>query len=246
MLIGNGFELLQNAKVAVFGAGGVGGFVIESLARSGVGALDIIDGDTVASSNLNRQIIADTDSIGKNKAEVFAGRIEKIAPDCKVRAFVMFYSEQNAGSIDFSEYDYIVDAIDSVCSKVLIIKCAKDADVPVISSMGTGGKLSPEFLRIADISKTKYCPLARVMRRELKKVGIEKVKVVYSEEPPLDNAETASTQLKADRKPETASTQLKADRKPAPPSMIFVPAAAGVMIASVVVRDIIAKEGELF
>ncbi|MDY6367309.1 MAG: tRNA threonylcarbamoyladenosine dehydratase [Clostridia bacterium] len=227
MLIGDaGIEKLKNSSVIVFGAGGVGGFTVEALCRSGVGKITVVDGDTVAESNLNRQIIADVNSVGQIKTEVLKRRAESINPDVKFTALNIFYSADNADAIDFSNYDYVIDAVDTVSAKLLIIEKSRAANVKVISSMGTGGKLNPERLKVAYIEDTNYCPLAKVMRRELKKRGIEKVKVVYSDEQPVKTSPNDTDQSKA-------------DGKAAPPSMIFVPASAGLLIAAEVVKDLI-------
>ncbi len=178
-----GVEKLKAARVAVFGAGGVGGYAVEGLARAGVGALDIIDGDKIAPSNLNRQIIATLPDIGKAKADVAAERVKSINADCKVNAHSIFFLPGDE-SLDFSAFDYVVDAVDTVAAKVEIISRAKAAGTPVISCMGAGNKLDPTAFKVVDISKTSVCPLARAVRRELKKRQIEGVKVVYSEEEP--------------------------------------------------------------
>lgn len=208
-------EKLKNSRVAVFGVGGVGGYVVEALARSGVGALDLIDNDRVSESNINRQIIALRSTIGKQKTEVAAARVKDINPEIKVRTHNVFFLPETADSFDFSLFDYVVDAIDTVSGKIALIESAKRANVPVISSMGTGNKLDPTVFEVADISKTSVCPLARVMRRELKKRGIEKVKVVYSKEEP------------------------KETEGGVPSSIAFVPPVAGLIIAGEVVKDLI-------
>lgn len=221
MMIGEeGIDKLKAARVAVFGVGGVGGFAVEALARSGVGTLDIIDSDTVAESNLNRQIIALHSTLGRPKVEVMAERIRDISPDITVNAHRCFFLPETADGFDFSQYDYVIDAIDTVTGKIAIIEKAKAAGVPVISAMGAGNKLDPTALRVADISKTSVCPLARVMRYELKKRGIKGVKVVYSEEQPF-----------------TASEQTP-HGKPAPASNAFVPSVMGLIIAGEVIKDI--------
>lgn len=232
MLIGEeGQRALMNASVAVFGAGGVGGAVIEALARSGIGRLDIVDGDTFSLSNLNRQILAVEAVVGKSKAEVAKERILSIHSKAQVTAQKLFYLPENAGAIDFTQYDYVVDAIDTVSGKLAIIKGAKRAGVPVISSMGTGNKLDPSAFEITDIKKTSVCPLARVMRQELKKHGISGVKVLYSKEEPRRPLQLSSTETKW-----TAG-------RPVPGSMPFVPPVAGYLIAAEVVRDLL-KEGQ--
>lgn len=226
MLFGaDAMKRLHNARVAVFGVGGVGGYAVEGLVRSGVGELDIIDNDTVALSNLNRQIIATEDTVGRPKVEVLRERIRSINPSCRVTAHEMFFCPETADSIDFSRYDYVVDAIDTVTGKIEIILRAQRAGVPVISSMGTGNKTDPSRLALADIYETTACPLARVMRRELRRRGVESLRVVYSTEPartplPLEQNDT---------------------RRATPGSTAFVPPAAGLLIASAVVRDLIAQ-----
>ena len=176
----------EASRVAVFGIGGVGGYVVEALARTGIGALDLIDDDKVCLTNLNRQIIATRKTIGKYKVEVARERISEIAPDCQVRTYQTFYLPETADQFDFTEYDYIVDAIDTVTGKLTIIENAKKAGVPVISSMGAGNKVNPAAFEVADIYETSICPLAKVMRRECRKRGIESLKVVYSKEPPRE------------------------------------------------------------
>ena len=220
MLIGSeGLEKLKNARVAVFGVGGVGGYVIEALARSGVGAFDLIDSDTVALSNLNRQIIATRDTIGKYKTEVMRDRIHSICPDTRVEVHNCFYLPETRSEFDFTQYDYVVDAVDTVTAKIDLIMSAKEADVPVISSMGAGNKMNPAMFEVADIYKTSVCPLAKVMRKELKKRGVDHLKVVYSKEEAI--------------KRETD------ERKPVPGSIAFVPSVVGLIIASEVVKDLI-------
>lgn len=220
-------DRLSSARVAVFGAGGVGGYVIEALARSGVGALDIFDGDDVSLTNCNRQIIALEDTIGKPKAEVELQRVLQINPDCRVAAFPMFFTSENSREIDFSRYDYIADAIDTVASKLELILRAKEAEVPVISCMGAGNKLDPMAFRVTDIADTSVCPLARVMRRELKKLGISNVKAVWS-------PEEARTPYKAEEGDEKGTAG-----RPTPGSMAFVPSAAGLCMAAEIVKDLV-------
>ncbi len=219
---------LYNARIAVFGVGGVGGYTIEALVRSGVGEIDIIDSDQVAFSNLNRQIIATHDTIGRDKVDVMEERIYQINPDCIVHKHKMFYLPETKDHFDFTQYDYVVDAIDTVAGKIGIIVQAKEADVPVISSMGAGNKLHPELFEIADIHKTSVCPLAKVMRRELKKRGIKKCKVVYSKELPLKPIPPEG---------ETAESKGTAGRM-APGSSAFVPSTVGLIIASAVINDL--------
>ena len=225
MLIGkNALATLKKSRVAVFGAGGVGGYVIEALARSGVGAIDIIDNDTVSESNINRQIIALRSTIGLLKTEVVKKRVEDINPECKVTVYETFVLPENIDTFDFSKYDYVVDAIDTVSGKLAIIEKAYNEGVPVISSMGTGNKLDPTKFSVTDISKTSVCPLARVMRYELKKRGIKKLKVLFSTEEPI--------------KPNTE----KDERGKVPPGSIsFVPSVAGLIIGGGVIKDLIKK-----
>jgi len=224
LLSSDGMKKLTAARVAVFGVGGVGGYVAEGLARSGVGSLTLVDNDVVSETNLNRQIIALRSTIGKYKTEVMKARILDINPDCQVEARNLFYTIENAEEIDFSAFDYIVDAIDTLSGKLTIIEKAKKANVPVISSMGAGNKLDPTAFEVADISKTSVCPLARAMRRELKKRGIEKLKVVYSKEEPL---------------PVRPSEPLPDGKKTIPGSVSFVPSVVGLIIAGEVVKDLI-------
>ena len=225
MLIGkDALATLKKSRVAVFGAGGVGGYVIEALARSGVGAIDIIDNDTVSVSNINRQIIALRSTIGLLKTEVVKKRVEDINPECKVTVYETFVLPENIDTFDFGKYDYVVDAIDTVSGKLAIIEKAYNEGVPVISSMGTGNKLDPTKFSVTDISKTSVCPLARVMRYELKKRGIKKLKVLFSTEEPI--------------KPNTE----KDERGKVPPGSIsFVPSVAGLIIGGEVIKDLIKK-----
>lgn len=233
MLGDDAVERLANARVAVFGVGGVGGYAVEVLARSGIGAIDLFDDDRVALSNLNRQIIATRDTVGKPKVEVAAARIGAINPSAVVTTHRMFFLPENADTIDFTVYDYILDAIDTVAGKLALAEKAMAADVPIISCMGTGNKLNPAALQVADIADTTVCPLARVMRKELKRRGIHHLMVVYSTEPPF-----ASTII--DDEPQTASDTRPDQKrpKPTPGSNAFVPAAAGILMASHVVRQI--------
>lgn len=213
---------LYGATVAIFGLGGVGGYTVEALARAGVGTLILIDGDTVAESNVNRQIIALSSTVGLDKTAAFAARIKDINPDARVIAHKLFYTAENAETVDISGCDYVVDAIDTVSSKLVIIKKAKDLEIPVISAMGAGNKLNANF-KIADIEKTTVCPLARVMRRELRKLGITDVKVCYSDE--------AANSARAEVNEESG--------KQIPASISFVPSVMGLLIAGEVIKDII-------
>ncbi|MEA4971727.1 MAG: tRNA threonylcarbamoyladenosine dehydratase [Candidatus Metalachnospira sp.] len=226
LLIGEeALEKLHNAKVAVFGVGGVGGFAVEALARSGIGHFVLIDNDTVSLTNLNRQIIALHSTIGKYKTEVMKQRIADINPNADVEIHDCFYLPENKDEFDFSKYSYVIDAVDTVAAKLSIIEEAKKYNIPVISSMGAGNKLNPTMFEIADISKTSVCPLAKVMRYELKKRGINKVKVVYSKEEPLkplfDIAKEEPTSKRA-----------------APGSISFIPSVVGLILAGEVIKDI--------
>ena len=219
-------ERLRNSRVVIFGVGGVGGYVTEALARSGVGAFELVDRDVVSVTNLNRQIIATWKTIGRDKTEVMAERIADINPQAQVTLHKCFFLPETADQFDFSTYDYVVDAVDTVTAKIEIILRAQQAGVPVISSMGAGNKLDPSKFEVADIYKTSVDPLARVMRRELKKRGVRKLKVVYSKEEPMKPLGV----IEAD--PE-------AGRKDVPGSSAFTPSAAGLLIASEVVKDLI-------
>ena len=222
LLLGEGsIEKLKKARVAVFGVGGVGGYVVEALARSGVGALDLIDKDVVSVSNINRQIIALHSTVGRLKTEVAAERAKDINPDICVRVHNVFYLPETADAFDFTQYDYVVDAIDTVSGKIALVEQAKAANVPVISSMGAGNKLDPTAFEVSDISKTSVCPLARVMRRELKKRGIERLKVVYSKEEPKPSACVDEESGKA-----------------IPGSIAFVPSVVGLILAGEVIKDL--------
>ena len=220
-------QRLYGARVAVFGVGGVGGHVVEALARSGVGAIDLIDDDTVNLTNLNRQIIALRSTLGQYKVDAAKARILDVNPDCKVTAHRMFFTPETADAIDFTQYDYVVDAIDTVSGKLEIIVRCKNAGVPVLSCMGAGNKLDPTAFVVTDIAKTSVCPLARVMRRELKKRGVEHLKVVYSRE-------TALTPL-----PDPDAVQDAGARRSVPASNAFVPAVAGLIAAGEVIKDIV-------
>lgn len=229
MLIGkDAVEKLNNSRVAVFGVGGVGGYVVESLSRAGVGNIDIIDNDTISVSNLNRQIIALNSTVGKNKVDVLKARLLDINPNLKVETYKCFFTRNT--EFDFSKYDYVVDAIDTVVGKLELITRAKSANVPIICSMGTGNKMNPTMFEVADISKTSVCPLAKVIRQELKKRRIKKVKVVYSKEIPLKPIVT-----------EDMDVETKGGRI-APASNSFCPAVAGLIIASEVIKDLIDYE----
>lgn len=230
MLLGaDTMEKLKNVHVAVFGVGGVGGYVVEALARSGVGKFDLIDNDTVALSNINRQIIATHSSVGKYKVDVMKERILDINPNAEVTVHKCFFLPENSGDFDFSQYTYVIDAIDTVTAKLELIVKAQRAGVPIISSMGTGNKLDPTKLEVTDIYKTEMCPLARVMRTELKKRGIKKLKVVYSKEQPIKKQKNETHQI-------TSSNQGRI--KDVPGSVAFVPSVAGLIIAGQVINDV--------
>lgn len=225
LLIGkDGLEKLSAARVAVFGAGGVGGYVIEALARSGVGTIDVIDNDTIAASNINRQIIATTKNIGQYKVDAVKERVLEINPDAKVNIYKTFYMPETSDQFDFREYDYVVDAIDTVSGKIELVMQAEKCNTPIICSMGAGNKMNPTEFEVSDIYKTSVCPLAKVMRQELKKRGIKKLKVVYSREIPV--------------KLPAASTDEKT-KKRIPGSNAFVPSVVGLIIASEVIKDLI-------
>ena len=234
LLVGQeAIEKLQQSRVAIFGIGGVGGYVAEALARSGVGSFDLIDNDTVAVTNLNRQIIATHATIGQPKVQVMAERIHAINPEAQVHIHQCFFLPENAHGFDFAQYDYVVDAVDTVAAKIAIIVAAKAANVPVISSMGAGNKMDPAKFQVADIFKTSVDPLARVMRQEMKKRGVKKLKVVYSTELPL----TPVGELEGECHAEAPQ------RRALPGSTAFTPSAAGLLLASEVVKDLINWDG---
>lgn len=232
---------LKNSRVAVFGVGGVGGYVCEALARSGVGTFDLIDDDKVCLTNLNRQIIATRKTVGKYKVEVMKERILDINPDAQVNIHQCFFLLENADEFSFDAYDYVVDAVDTVTAKIEIIMQAKKAEVSVISSMGAGNKLDPTAFRVTDIYKTKVCPLAKVMRRELKKRGVKKLKVVYSEEQPIQPIEDMSISCRANCICPPGAKHKCTERRAIPGSVAFVPSVVGLIIAGEVVKDIAGK-----
>ncbi len=226
LLLGDkAMEKLKSARIAVFGVGGVGGYAVEALARSGVGALDLIDSDKVALSNINRQIIATSDTVGEYKVEVAKARVLSINPECKVNIYKMFYLPETADSFDFTQYDYVIDAVDTVKAKLSLIESAKAANTPIICAMGAGNKLDPTMFEVSDIYKTSVCPLARVMRTECRKRGIKSLKVVYSKEPP--------------KRPVRPVDPDNPNRRDTPASVSFVPSVAGLIIAGEVVKDIV-------
>lgn len=234
-------DKLQNSRVAVFGIGGVGGYVCEALVRSGIGAFDLIDDDKVCLTNLNRQIIATRKTVGQYKTEVMRDRILEINPKAEVRIHNCFYLPENADDFDFSEYDYVVDAVDTVTAKLELIMRAKESGTPVISSMGAGNKLDASAFRVADIYKTKVCPLAKVMRRELKKRGVKKLKVVYSEEKPIRPVEDMAISCRAHCICPPGAKHTCTERRDIPGSVAFVPSVVGLIIAGEVVKDLTAE-----
>lgn len=229
---------LKNSRVAVFGIGGVGGYSVEALARSGVGAVDLIDDDKVCLTNINRQIIADVKTIGKYKVDVARDRILSINPRCKVTTYQCFYLPENAGDFDFKEYDYVIDAVDTVTAKINLVMQANECNVPVISSMGAGNKLDPTAFMVSDIYKTSVCPLAKVMRRELKKRNIKKLKVVYSKEQPLVPMEDESISCRSHCVCPPGAERKCTDRRAIPGSVAFVPSVVGLIIAGEVIKDL--------
>ena len=239
LLIGKeALERLSKAHVAVFGIGGVGGYVVEALVRSGIGAYDLIDDDKVCLTNLNRQIIATRDTIGRYKVEVMRERILSINSDAEVTTHRCFYLPENAQDFDFSSYDYVVDAGDTVTAKLEIVMRAKESNIPVISCMGVGNKLNPTQLEIADIYKTSVGPLAKVMRRELRKRGVDKLKVLYSKEEPITPLDDSEDTCREHCVCPPGTTRKCTQRRAIPGSISFVPSAAGLIIASEVVKDL--------
>ena len=231
LLLGkDGMERLKNARVAVFGIGGVGGYTVEALARSGVGTLDLIDDDKVCLTNLNRQIIATRKTVGKYKVDVAKERILEINPDAVVHTYKMFYMPDTADQFDFSQYDYVVDAIDTVTGKIELVMQAQKSNTPIISCMGAGNKMDASAFEVADIYKTSVCPLAKVMRRELKRRGVKHLKVVYSKEVPLTPDY------------EACGEDARVHGKQVPGSSAFVPSVAGLILAGEVVKDLIKAE----
>lgn len=231
-------EKLAASAVVIFGVGGVGSYAAEAVARSGVGRIDLVDDDVVCLTNINRQLPATRRTVGLKKAEVMRQRILDINPDCDVRALTCYYDAGTAGEFDLAQYDYVVDAIDTVTSKLILIERAIEAGVPIISSMGAGNKLDPTALQVADIYKTSVCPLARVMRRELKKRGVKALRVVYSKEPPLTPQADGQTGCKGGCVCPPGATRNCAQRRQVPGSMSFVPSAAGLILASQVILDL--------
>ena len=232
-------DILANSRVAVFGIGGVGGYTVEALARSGVGKLDLIDDDRVCLTNINRQIIATRKTIGKYKVDVAEERVHEINPDCEVRTYKTFYMPDTKDEFDFTEYDYIVDAIDTVKGKLELVMNAKAANTPIISSMGAGNKVNAAMFEVADIYKTSVCPLARVMRYECRKRGIKKLKVVYSKEKPIRPVEDMAISCRQHCICPPGTARKCTQRRDIPGSTAFVPSVAGLIIAGEVIKDLI-------
>ena len=239
LLIGaDAIKKLSESRVAVFGIGGVGGYVCEALVRSGVGHFDLIDDDKVCLTNLNRQILATRKTVGKYKAEVMAERMQEINPEADIRIHKCFFLPENADDFPFDEYDYVIDAVDTVTAKLELIMRCKEKNVPVISAMGAGNKLDAGRMKIADIYETQVCPLARVMRHELRKRGVKKLKVVYSDEQPIRPLEDMSISCRSHCICPPGAQHKCTERRDIPGSTAFVPAVAGLLIAGEVVKDL--------
>ncbi len=232
-----------SCRIAVFGIGGVGGYVVEALARSGIGALDLIDDDKICITNINRQILATKRTVGKYKVDIAEERIKEINPECEVRTYKTFYLPETQDQFDFHDYDYVVDAIDTVTGKLTIIENAKRTGVPVISSMGAGNKLDPAAFEVADIYDTSVCPLAKVMRRECRKRGIESLKVVYSREEPVRPLEDMSISCRQHCVCPPGTARKCTERRDIPGSTAFVPSVAGLIIAGEIINDLASKNG---
>ncbi|AMJ40630.1 tRNA threonylcarbamoyladenosine dehydratase [Anaerotignum propionicum] len=246
LLIGEeGINRLSHARVAVFGIGGVGGYTVEALARSGVGTFDLVDDDKVCLTNLNRQIIATRSTVGQYKVDVAKQRILDINPDAVVNIYKTFYGPQTAGEFDFSSFDYVVDAIDTVSGKIELVMQANQAGVPIISCMGAGNKMDASAFQVADIYKTSVCPLARVMRHELKKRRVKKLKVVYSKELPITPIEDMAISCRTHCICPAGTVRKCTQRRQVPGSNAFVPAAAGLILAGEVVKDLSNYGGNL-
>ena len=235
-------ERLYHARVAVFGIGGVGGYTVEALARSGVGAFDLVDDDRICLTNINRQLLATRKTVGQYKVDVAEQRILEINPDARVYSYKTFYMPQTAELFDFTQYDYVVDAIDTVTGKLALVEQAQSFGIPMISCMGAGNKLDPAAFEVADIYETSVCPLARVMRRELKKRGIKKLKVVYSREPPVTPVDDMAISCRTHCICPPGTMRKCTQRRQIPGSNVFVPAAAGLIAAGEVVKDLIGQE----
>ncbi|HWQ78014.1 MAG TPA: tRNA threonylcarbamoyladenosine dehydratase [Anaerovoracaceae bacterium] len=239
LLLGaEGMNKLARSRVAIFGIGGVGTFAVEALARSGVGALDLVDDDKVCLTNINRQLIATRKTVGKKKVEVMRDRVLEINPNAKVEIHETFYGAETADQFDLGLYDYIIDAIDTVTAKLILIQRAKEKNVPIISCMGAGNKLDPTRLEVADISKTSMCPLAKVMRTELRRRGIKNLKVVYSKEPPITPMEDESISCKTHCICPPDTKRKCTIRRQVPGSIAFVPSVAGLILAGEVIKDL--------
>ena len=239
LLIGeNGIDRLRRSRVAVFGIGGVGGYVCEALVRSGIGAFDLIDNDTVCLTNLNRQIIATRKTVGRYKVDVMKERMLEIDPDVRIRTYKAFVLLENSGEFPFADYDYVIDAVDTVTAKIELVLRAQELGIPMISSMGAGNKLDGSLFRVADIYETKVCPLAKVMRRELRKRGVGKLKVVYSEEEPIQIPEERIRLYRDEAEDRPDADHISAARRSVPGSTAFVPSVAGLIIAGEVVKDL--------
>jgi tRNA A37 threonylcarbamoyladenosine dehydratase len=234
----DGMDKLKNARVAVFGIGGVGGYTVEALARSGVGSLAVIDDDKVCLTNINRQIIATRKTVGKYKVDIMKERVLEINPNAEVTTHQCFYSAETADQFDFTQYDYIVDAIDTVSAKIEMVLRAQDKNVPIISCMGAGNKLDPTRFEVTDIYKTSVCPLAKVMRKELKDRGVKKLKVVYSQEPARKPLEDMSLSCKTNCICPPGAERKCTVRRQIPGSNSFVPSVAGLIIAGEVIKDL--------
>lgn len=234
---------LSDTRVAVFGIGGVGGYVCEALVRSGIGHFDLIDDDKVCLTNLNRQIIATRKTVGKYKTEVMKERMLDINPDVDVKTYNCFFLPENADDFPFSEYDYVVDAVDTVTAKIALVMKCKEKNVPIISSMGAGNKLEASAFKVADIYKTKMCPLAKVMRYELKRRGVKKLKVVYSEEKPIRPIEDMAISCRNHCICPPGAEHKCTERRDIPGSMAFVPSVAGLIIAGEIIKDITNRKG---
>ena len=232
-------ERLKNARVAVFGVGGVGGYTVEALARSGVGTLYLIDDDKVCLTNINRQILATRKTVGKYKVDVAKERILEINPDATVNTYKMFYLPETKDQFHFEDYDYVVDAIDTVTGKIQLVLQAREAGTPIISSMGAGNKINPAQFEVADIYKTSVCPLAKVMRRELKRRGVKKLKVVYSKEKPIKPVEDMSISCRTHCICPPGAARKCTERRDIPGSTAFVPSTVGLIIAGEVIKDIL-------
>lgn len=237
LMFGNeGMQKLKSARVAVFGIGGVGGHAVDALVRSGIGSITLIDDDTVSLTNVNRQMVANLETVGRYKVDVAYEHIMRINPDCQVKKYQMFFLPENADSFDFTNYDYIIDAIDTVSGKIALAEYANKTGTPIISSMGAGNKLDPTAFQVTDIYKTSVCPLAKVMRHELKKRGINKLKVVYSKELPMKVTSEAAALLVKEETADSVHNGIPKIRVPG--SNAFVPSVVGLIIAGEVIKDI--------